>query len=150
MMKPKITLNQGELSITFSIADYQYPREKSKGDEYNYDTNWLDGFFVYSDGVCQEEYRDACLLTSELKELCEEFEKVLNGEETSYISDFMEPYFKLCLIRHADNMSVVLHFVYDTRDGIWKTRKVAETLSLEDAAAMLEKLKKLQSLFPKR
>ena len=149
-MKPEITITQGESSITFTIADYQYPEERSKGDEYNYDANWLDGLFVYTDGVIHEEYRDACLLTSELRELCEEFEKILQGEETSYISDFMEPYFKLCLLRHDDSVSIVLHFVYDTLNGIWKTRKVAETFSFDAAAEILDKLKELHSLFPKR
>ena len=149
-MKPEITITQGELSISFTIADYQYPWEKSKGNEYNYDANWLDGLFIYTDGVIREEYRDACLLTSELRELCEEFGKILRGEETSYISDFMEPYFKLCLLRHDDSLSIVLHFVYDTLNGIWKTRKVAETFSLEGAAEVLTKLQELQRLFPKR
>lgn len=150
MLKPEITIREGKSSITFSIATYQYPNEKSKGDEYNYDANWLDGVFVYTDGTCHEEYRDPCLLTYELRELCEEFEKVLAGEETSYISDFMEPYFKLCCIRHDGSISVVLHFVYDTRDGVWKTRKVVETLSLDDAANVLGKLKEMNRLFPRR
>lgn len=149
-MKPEITITQGKLSITFTIDEYQYPWEKSKGDEYNYDANWLDGLFVYTDGEIEEEYRDACLLTSELLEICEEFEKILQGEEISYISDFMEPYFKLCFLRNDDSVSVVLHFVYNTSGGIWKTRKVAETFSLEAAAEILDKWKELNRLFPKR
>lgn len=150
MLKPEITFRQDKLTLTFTIADYQYPDEKSIGNEYNYDANWIDGFFVYSDGIVREEYRDACLLTSELRELCEEFEKVLTVKETSYISEFMEPHFKFCCIRHNGSISVAMHFVYDTLNGIWKTHKVAETLSLENAAVVLEKLKELERLFPER
>lgn len=149
-MKPEITITQGEVSITFTIADYQYPWKKARGNNYDYDANWLDVFFIYTDGENREEYKEACLLTTELIELYEEFDKILQGKETSYISDFLELYFKLCFLRHENSVIVVLHFVYDTQDGIWKTRRVMKILSPEAATEILDKLKELSNLFPER
>ena len=88
-------IRNGSKSLSFSIEEYQYPREKSHGDDYNYDANWLDVVIEYSDENENKHYRDACLLTYELAGCVEDIRKIILGEEMLYISDFMEPYLKI-------------------------------------------------------
>lgn len=143
-------LHQGNKSIEFRIASYQYPEKKGSKEKFDYDANWLMCELKYSDAEISEIYKDACLLTYELKEMTDAFSKILDGSEDGYISDFMEPYLKVAAARVDEKIVVIFQFVYDTTDGIWKDRKIKALLSQESATEMVQALKDFVSKYSER
>ena len=144
-----IVITNGQKQMTISIDSYQYKYMKSKADEFDYDANWLDVAVSYYDGEKEHKDLDPCLLTTELVELAEELEKVVAGEEDSYVSDFLEPYLKIVYARDVDRIAVIAHFVYDT-EGPWKTWKITQFMQQTEAKALLEELKAMSAKYPVR
>ena len=138
--------NQGK-EIVFGIDSYQYPWEKPDG-EGDYDANWLMIKITYSDSDGSQEYTDPCLLTWELCDVIRELEKIINGEESLYVSEFLEPYLKFSFMKVGENIGIGISFVYDTTDGIWKDRRLAESFTVETAKDILEELKMLNKKYP--
>lgn len=143
-------LHQGNKSIEFTIAGYQYPETKSLKEKFDYDTNWLMCELKYSDAEICETYKDTCLLTYELEEMADAFSEILDGSEDGYISEFMEPYLKVAAARVDEKIVVIFQYVYDTTDGVWKDRKIKTLLSQESATEMVQSLKDLVSEYSER
>ncbi len=144
-----MVLYENEKSMGFEILGYEFPH-KTSGEEYDYDANWLKCHFTYKDEEICEKYCDSCLMTDELSELQQELEAILTGESISFISDFLEPYLKFCFVRVTEGVAVVMHFVYDTLDGYWKTRKIASTFTIDEAKELLQELKEMALKYPVR
>ncbi len=142
-------LHQETKTIEFTISSYQFPEKKSIK-EFDYDANWLICEIKHSDAGCSEIYKDACLLTYELADLEENLSKIIDGSESSYISDFMEPYLKIAMAKSDEKIVFIFHFVYDTQDGIWRERKICQSLSYEEAKLISDELKKLIINYPER
>ena len=144
----RIIENNKELS--FNICGYQFKQMKSTITEYNYDANWLNCEIEYFENGSRYVYTDSCLLTYELEELIFALSKIIKGKESSYISAFMEPYLKIAIAKVENKMLFIVNFVYDTLDGIWKTRKIASVVEVEHAVQILNELKELQRKYPER
>lgn len=144
-----IIRNENE-SLSFEIDDYQYPKHKGQEKGYDYDANWLEVSVQYSNQNVSEEYKDACLLTYEFEEFVDELYKVIEGKESLYISDFMEPYLKIAIATAGDKILFGVEFVYDTTDGIWKSRKIAQVITREAARKYHDELNFMKSQFPQR
>ena len=136
--------------IDFKITSYQFPNHHPSNDDYDYDANWLICEIKYSEDNLNEVYSDPCLLTYELQELTESMQKILNYEEDAYISEFMEPYLKISIVRCEEKVVFTIQFVYDTTDGNWNTRKVSSVMSEDVAIQILTELTKFQKAFPER
>ena len=136
--------------IDFNITGYQFPNHRPSSDDFDYDANWLICEIKYSEDDLNEEYSDPCLLTYELQELTESMQKILNCEEDAYISEFMEPYLKISIVRCEEKLVFTMQFVYDTTDRNWNTRKISSIMNEEVAIQMLNELTKLQNAFPVR
>ena len=143
-------IHSGSESLSFAVDHYQYPKHKRQEKGYDYDANWLVIAIRYCNQDTTEEYKDACLLTYELEELVEGLSKVLDGEESLYISDFMEPYLKIVFAMAENKILFGLEFVYDTTDGIWKSRKGSEVITRDQAMKHLDELNAMRSQFPQR
>lgn len=143
-------ITENNRSINFNISGYQFDKLKSLGMTYDYDANWLICEIKYSEDDFSQSYSDPCLLTYELEELINAFSKILDGEDGGYISDFMEPYLKISIAKAEDKIMLIVHFVYDTSDGIWKKRKVASMVEKEYALQILNELRELQTTYPER
>lgn len=137
-------------SIELIINSYQFPKEKTVDNEYNYDANWLVCEIKYSENDFTEVYSDACLLTCELEELAEALLKILNGDDSGYISDFIEPYLNVSIAKAGDKVLFIVHFVYDTSNGIWRKRKVTSLVDKEHATHILHELVEFQKKYPQR
>jgi hypothetical protein len=137
-------------SISLAIEGYQFPNQKIQKKGYDYDANWLNVIVCYADANVSERYIDACLLTYELESCIEEIDEVVEGKETLYISDFMEPYLKIAVMRTGASVVIGMVFAYDVADRIWKERKVSETVSLERAKGIVEELKEYSARYPQR
>jgi hypothetical protein len=79
-----------------------------------------------------------------------EFERIVEGDENSYISDFLEPYLIIAFSRDKNRITVIIHYVFDTIDGTWKTWKATQSLGMDEAYAMLDELKKMAEMYPER
>lgn len=142
-------LHQGTGIIEFTISGYQFPEKKSIK-EFDYDANWLMCEIKYSDAGCSETYKEACLLTYELADLKENLSKIIDGSESSYISDFMEPYLKIAVAKSDEKIVLIFHFAHDTLAGIWKDRKICQSLSYEEAKRIRDDLKELIANYPEK
>lgn len=75
---------------------------------------------------------------------------MIDGKESLYFSDFMEPYLKVVFATVGNMFLLGLEFVYDTTDGIWKSRKVSEIITRDQAMKHLDELNAMKSQFPQR
>ena len=103
----RIIENNKELS--FNICGYQFKQMKSTITEYNYDANWLNCEIEYFENGSRYVYTDSCLLTNELEELIFALSKIIKGEESSYISAFMEPYLKIAIAKVENKMLFIVN-----------------------------------------
>lgn len=142
-------LSQAEKSIEFKIDRYQFPLIKSKKD-FDYDANWLICKFVYKEDNLCETYEDASLLTYELADLKEAFYSIIEGDKNSFISDFLEPYLKIAIVKMEEKIIFTLHFVYDTLNHDWKTREITSVLSKEESIEIYQDLQNMCDLYPEK
>ena len=145
-----ITIKTGETQLSISIDSYQYKYLESKPGEFDYDANWLNVAVTYTDTGKEQLSVDPCLLTTELNQVTAEFERIVGGDENSYISNFLEPYLTIAFSRDKNRIAVIIHYEFDTTDGIWKTWKVTQSLSMGEAYAMLDELKRMTEMYPER
>ncbi len=135
-------------SIRFTINGYEFPEKISSTKEDNFDANWLICEIEYSeDGFSQTEH-DACLLTDELEELTLSLSKILDGDESGYISSFTEPYLQISISKVDEKVVFNVHFIYDTKE--WNKFKVTSCVEKEYATRILDELKELQKRYPER
>ena len=136
--------------IEFEIESYQFSDEASTEDEYNYDANWLVCRITYTDGEVYEAYSAPALLTEELNELYDGFAIIVDGNEESFISSFMEPNIRISIARKEEKIAFGFSFSYDTSDEIWKTIQITSLLSKEEAKLLLDDIKRMKETYPVR
>jgi len=137
-------------SIDFNVIGYEFPYEKPSKKTFNYDANWLKLEFVCCDETTNNTYIDTCLLTYEMSELITALEQVINGSESSYISDFMEPYLAVCITKIDEFIIFVLSFVYDTTDGKWSKIGITAKWTMTEAKDKVKELRDMELKFPER
>ena len=146
-----ITLTDQKKVLAFGIEGYEYPDEKTSApDDYNYDANWLNVWFEWTDGKSSDKSTDACLLTDELKGLFNSAIEIESGRENGYISDFMEPYLKVSITRSDDRFAVQVRYIYDTSSGPWKEFYVVDQLSGEAFREFCRQLGEMTEKYPVR
>ncbi len=84
-----ILRNAGK-TIEFNIAGYQFPEREPSFGGFDYDANWLVFEVKYADGKHSEVHQDPSIETSDLVEITESLESIIEGREESYISNFWE------------------------------------------------------------
>lgn len=136
--------------INFNIIGYEFPNEKPSKKEFNHDANWLRLEVVYCDENTNKTYTDTCLLTYELSYLVNALQQVINGNENSYISDFIEPYLSVCITKIDEFIIFVFSFVCDTTDGKWSKIGVTAKWTVEEAKDKVKELKAMELKFPER
>ncbi len=140
----------GGKSLVFEVEGYQFPQAQKEPEGFDYDANWLMVKICYSDENGEEEYEDACLLTYELESIIKGFSEIISGKESLYISEFMEPYLKIVFTKAGDCFLLGMVFVYDTSGGVWKERKLSETITQEKALEIVDEMKSMGAHFPQR
>ena len=136
-------IRNGDKSLSFTVERYEYPDCKSSNTSNEYDANWLMLKVTWSDDNGKQIYQGACLLAWELQEIPKELGRIIAGDELLYLSDFMEPYLKLVFANADQQILTGIEFVYDTTDGVWKSHKLVETMSIKDAKKLVEELNTL-------
>jgi hypothetical protein len=135
--------------LSFIICGYQYPQYKALNNEYDSDANWLNCEFKFFENDNEKTCVDPCLLTCELSEFIIGLSAVIDGQKTSYDSDFMEPYLEINVERLDNKIRFKIQFEYDSReDGkTWEVNSLAE---IEQAKKFLNELKEFQRFYPER
>ena len=136
--------------MDFTIIGYQFPDCIASGEAYDFDANWLLCEIRYTEGDCNEAYRDACLLTCELRELIEAMEKILNKEKSAYISEFLESYLQIAIARLEEKLVFTIKYAYDVASGNWNERIVSAEMDEKMALNIFWELTKLQKAYPER
>lgn len=145
-----MVISEKNKSINFHIIGYEFPYEKSSKKEFNYDANWLHIEVACCDDNTNNTYTDTCLLTYELSELINTLQQIINSNENSYISDFMEPYLSICITKIDEFIIFVFSFVYDTTHGKWSKIGVTAKWTMEEAREKVKELKDMELKFPER
>lgn len=136
--------------VDFNIIGYEFPHEKPSKKEFNYDANWLNVKINYHDEKKDETYTDNCLLTTELSDLINVLQKIIIGDENSYISDFLEPYLSVCITNVDEYIIFVLSFVYDTYGGKWSKISITAKWTMQEAKEKVKELRDMELKFPER
>lgn len=136
--------------IDFNIIGYEFPHEKQSRKEFSYDANWLNIEINYHDEKRDKTYIDSCLLTYELSDLINVFQKIINGDENRYISDFMEPYLSICITNVDEFIIFVFSFVYDTNGDNWSKISITAKWTMSEAKEKMQELKNMKLKFPER
>ena len=137
-------------SVDFNVIGYEFPQEKPSKKEFNYEANWLKLEIIYHDQTTDSTYTDNCLLTNDLSDLINALQKIINGDQDSYMSDFFEPYLSVCITTVADFIILVFSYVYDTCDRKWSKITVTAKWTISEAEEKLKELKDIELKFPKR
>lgn len=135
----------------FGVIGYQFPNAgRSKPNNPDYDANWLTVQVGYAEDETTAVFRDSCVLTWELKEMADALSEILDGRETAYISDFMEPYLKFAVARTGDSFTFTIDFVCDVSDGEWKKICAAQLLDRRQLSAVRDEVKEYLIAYPAR
>lgn len=143
-------IKEKDQSISFEVTGYEYPRHKAADTGFDHDANWLMVSVTYADNTETRKYKDPCLLTTELECLISELSDIVDGKESLYISDFLEPYLKITAARANEKIVIGMEFVYDTSGDIWRSHRLSEVFTKESAYVIIDELKKMSVRFPER
>lgn len=138
-------------TIEFGVIGYQFPNAgRSKPNDPDYDANWLTVQVSYTEDETTASFQDSCVLTWELKEMADALSEILDGRETAYISDFMEPYLKFAVARAGDQFTFTIDFVCGATNGEWKKICATQLLDRDRLSAIREEVKQHLTTYPAR
>lgn len=138
-------------SMEIGVIGYEFSGTGSpKREELDYDANWLMVEVCYSEMDYTAVFRDACLLTWELAEIVEKLQNLVEGKETEWCSNFLEPYLSFETEMLTDGFALQIRFVCDTENGAWKEVVVSQVLSQEQLMNICRELNGYLQQFPKR
>ena len=136
--------------LSLSFLSYQFPEATpSTNKNYNHDANWLNCKIVFCENEYENSMVDPCLTTSELSELIIGISNVVYGRNSSYFSDFLEPYLEITAEKIEDKIKFTIQYEYDSTkdDALWI---VTSLLEMEQAEKFIEELKEFQRIYPER
>ena len=143
-------LYERDKSLSLDVIAYEYPNSpRSEKGGFDYDPNWLVAEIRYTENNISYSQKDACLLTSELSDLYETMRSLQELETGSYISDFLEPYLQIAILKIDGQYAFAVHFVYDTEEK-WKEWEICSQVSESEYSGFLEELKALVKKFPQK
>ena len=143
-------ISEKNKSIDFNVIGYEFPHEKPSKKEFNYDANWLNLIINYRDEKKDKTYTENCLLTTELSDLINVFQKIIKGDKNSYISDFLEPYLSICITKVDEFIIFGFSFVYDTCGKKCSKISITAKWTMLEAKEKVKELKDMKLKFPKR
>lgn len=140
-----VAFTENNKRLELDVLGYEFP--DGEGDDLG--ANWLNVGVVYDDGSLSFRQTDSCLLATELAELTEALDAILEGRETGMIQTFLEPYLSFAVTGIGELYAVQVRFVYDT-DGPWKDVGICQGMDRRELAELNEGLKALYRRFPRR
>ena len=144
-------LVEGNKKLVLTVVGYQYPII-DKNTCYD-DANWLNVSITYThDEQSNPRTRiDACVETWDISHLATTLKQILNGKQTKYVSDFLEPYLEISITRVEDKFQFDCSFCYEIdKNDNWKTWEVSSLLDSNQVLAILNELQSTCDTYPIR
>lgn len=133
-----------DLGLGFYIEDYEYPAIWA-ANTIGKNADWLKVKVSYIDRHGMKDFVDSYLLTNELLEIKESFEKVMEGEITGYNGKFTDKSLKISFNDLVGDIVVTIYF--QTPE---KTYEVTEKMGLERVEEFYSELVEAVEDFPIR
>ena len=80
----------------------------------------------------------------------EELSNVLSGAKEEFVSDFVEPYLEVSILKEGDKIRFIISFEYEYSDEEEKVWKINCLANEDYAYENLSEFKKLASKYPSR
>ena len=144
-------ITDGNHSIEFGVIGYEFDNAaRPKGEELDYDANWLTIKVSYTEMDYTAGFQDSCLLTWELAEMAEKLQKLAEGEETEWCSDFLEPYLSFETETVPGGFALQIRFVFGNENGEWREIIAEQVLDREQLLNICTELNGYLQHFPQR
>ena len=138
-------------SISLAISGYEFPDSPpSSAGDFTNDANWLLVEVRYSENGRTASQVDSCLLTSELSDLYHSLSALKDRRAGAYMSEFMEPYLKISVIKADGCCYAAIRFVYDTSGETWQNWEVCTNVSDHEYQTLLDELRDAVKCYPAR
>lgn len=121
-------------SIELNVLGYEYPPGWGAG--MPYDTDWLDVRINLKDGDKTREIEDTFIRFSELDQVFENVNQILEGMQSDYYSDFMDKRFSMAVYVIEDR-DIFLEMAYLDEDS---DLSIKQELTSEDFRNFVMKL----------
>ena len=142
---------QDDKKLSLRIVGYQFP-EITKNSFYD-DGNWLNLEISYT-ANSQSNPRtriDACIETWEVDSLAKTLKQMLDGTQTQYVSDFLEPYLEISITRVEDKFQFDCSYCYEIdKNDDWKTWEVSTLLDKNQVTELIDELTNTCATYPIR
>lgn len=136
---------ENEKVFSFDVSGYQYEEYSNE-----YDGNWLMLEFSYADKEVKNIGHDPCILTWEIDNMIDDLKSILNGKKSCFISDFLEPYLKLVVIKHGETYSLATSFYYYPTADDCRSWELSQELSKNNFAAWIKEWEDIMQKYPIR
>ena len=144
-------LIQDDKKLNIKVVGYQFPKI-GKNSHYE-DGNWLNVEFTYMSNS-QSNPRtsiDACIETWDVDHLAKTLKQLLDGTQTQYVSDFLEPYLELSITRVEDKFQFDCSYCYEIdKNDDWKTWEVSTLLDKNQVTELIDELTNTCATYPIR
>lgn len=135
--------------LTLTVTAYEFPERDGKGEEFDYDANWLVLHGEYAEGGTLYTCDNSCLLTTELQEIAAALKLIIGGVQDSFQSDFADPYFEL-VIEALDmtRFMVYASFSVPVAKDEWRDFGVESVTDIAGLKALLSDVEQSCKAFP--
>ena len=142
---------QDDKKLGLRVIGYQFP-EITKNSLYD-DGNWLDLEISYTaNSQSNPSTRiDACITTCEMQDLTNALLQILQGTQTQYVSDFLEPYLKISITKLAVKFQFDCSYCSEIdKNDDWKTWEVSTLLDRNQVTELIDELTNTYATYPTR
>ena len=142
---------QDDKKLGLRVIGYQFP-EITKNSLYD-DGNWLDLEISYTANSRSNPSTriDACIETWDIDHLAKTLKQMLDGTQTQYVSDFLEPYLVISITKLADKFQFDCSYCYEIdKNDDWKTWEVSTLLDRNQVTELIDELTNTYATYPAR
>ena len=136
-------------ALTLSVTAYEFPEQEAKGEDFNYDANWLVLHGEYAEGGSIRSFDNSCLLTTELQSISAALKLIIGNVQDSFQSEFVDPYFELFIeALDASRFMVYASFAMLVSEDKWQDFGVESIMNIEELKALSEDVEQAVRAFP--
>lgn len=135
--------------LTLTVSGYEFPEQNGKGEDFNYDANWLVLHGEYAENGSVRSFDNPCLLTTELQSISAALKLIIGNVQDSYQSEFTEPYFELTIeALDATRFMVYASFAMLVSEEKWQSFGVESIMNINEMKALSEDVEQVVKKYP--
>lgn len=144
-----MTFQNDTKSLTLTVSAYEFPDRDGKGEDFDFDANWLVLHGEYREGRSLRTFDNSCLLTTELQELIAALKLMIGGVRDSFQSEFTDPYFELSIeALDLTRFMVYASFSMLVAENEWKNFDVESVVDTDGLKKLLDEAERESKNFP--